>query len=980
MSDQTTLFGVAPGIDFPNALVSGLVERMAGSPPEAMARVTLILNTRRMARRVRAIFDAGPPRLLPRILLLSDLDQLLTKQALPKSASPLRRRLELATFIRRLLSERVELAAQSSVFDLADSLAALMDEMQGEGVAAGAISRLDVSNHSEHFAQTQAFLSIIETYLSATAEAPDPETRQRLVTLQLIDEWQISPPRHPVVLAGSTASRGTTRILAEAVASLENGFVVLPGYDFEMPTEVWPSVAGHQLPAEDHPQFRFFRLQQNLGVKPENVRPWVMQAPFSRERNQLVSLALRPAPVTDAWRREGPQLGDLRKATKDVTFVQADSQRTEALAIAMRLREAVEKGETAALISPDRMLTRQVTAALDPWNILPDDSAGTPLHLSPSGRFLRHTANLLTEKMTAEGLLTLLKHPFTHSSTDRNWHNLNTQRLELLMRDVGMPFPSSSGLADLGKKLVALHGEEILSWLKWVQTAVVDKFAQGERPLSDWVSTHFDLSQGIARGQSEEASLLWQNADGEAALAAIRALTEHADQSDPLEAREYVSLLKTVLSAEDIRSAHTPHPDIMIWGTLEARVQGADLVILGSLNDGMWPEQPTPDPWLNRALRQAAGLLLPDRRIGLSAHDFQQAVAAKEVWLTRAVRSSDAETVPSRWVNRLTNLLSGLEQNFGPNAFHEMVERGDVWLAKARALERPTVTEKAQRPAPCPPVHARPRTFSVSDVRTLIRDPYAIYAKRILRLRPIGPLVPQADALLRGIAVHKIVEDFVRSSIETPSLLTAGDLGKIASDRLFKTVPWPAARALWNARIERIADWFVATEMERQARATPVAFEDKANGSLELTTLGVTVTARADRIDQRPDGSLILYDYKTSTPPSQDVQKHFERQLLIEAAMAEAGGFTNLGSHNVASAQYIGLNNAQKIVDAPIDDEPPSKVLAELHSLMASYLEPDQGYLSRRAVMIENMQGDYDQLARFGEWDDSAISARVTLE
>ena len=83
--------------------------------------------------------------------------------------------------------------------------------------------------------------------------------------------------------------------------------------------------------------------------------------------------------------------------------------------------------------------------------------------------------------------------------------------------------------------------------------------------------------------------------------------------------------------------------------------------------------------------------MLPERRIGLSAHDFQQAIAAPEVWLTRAERSdAEADTVPSRWLNRLTNLLSGLPDQGGRDALDAMRARGQQWLDWADALEEPT--------------------------------------------------------------------------------------------------------------------------------------------------------------------------------------------------------------------------------------------------------------------------------------------------
>ena len=140
------------------------------------------------------------------------------------------------------------------------------------------------------------------------------------------------------------------------------------------------------------------------------------------------------------FRSNGPKLGDLAAATKDMTLIEAASPRAEALAIALILRKAAEDGRTAALITPDRGLTRQVAAALDRWRILPDDSAGRPLALSAPGRFLRHVAGLFGQRLTAEALLTLLKHPLTATGADRGLHLKLTRDLELTCAEMASPF------------------------------------------------------------------------------------------------------------------------------------------------------------------------------------------------------------------------------------------------------------------------------------------------------------------------------------------------------------------------------------------------------------------------------------------------------------------------------------------------------------------------------------------------------------
>jgi len=739
------IFALPPGVDFPRALLEGLETRLVTAPPEAWARLHLVVNTRRMTRRLRELFDSGPPRLLPHLSLLTDLGDSQDIANLPAPVPRLRRRLELVTLIGRLLDQQPDLAARASQYDLADSLAGLLEEMQGEGITPQAIRDLDVEDMSGHWARAQAFIAIADQF-TGDGKGLDAEARQRLVVENLIARWQDAPPGHPIILAGSTGSRGTTLMLMKAVACLPQGAVVLPGYDFDQPESVWQHLSS-PAGSEDHPQFRFSNLMHELDLSPSDIKPWTNTPPPNLARNKLISLALRPAPVTDAWMKDGPNLENLAQATEAVTLVEASSPRSEALAIALRLRQAAEDGQTAALITPDRMLTRQVSAALDRWNILPDDSAGMPLHLSPPGRFLRHVAGLFVRRLSGEMLLTLLKHPLCHDGAGRGDHLLHTRDLELNIRRNGPPFPDADSLAKFGED----KGMPV-DWIDWASAVFCDQHTVGVHNLSEWIIRLRHLAEQISNGSNTaEIGTLWDRNAGIMALSVIHSIKAEADHGGQMSARDFVDLLGALLAGEEVRDRDAPHSDIMIWGTLEARVQGADLLILGGLNEGSWPEAARPDPWLNRPMRKMAGLLLPERRIGLSAHDFQQAIAAPEVWLTRAKRSDDAETVASRWLNRLTGLLDGLPGPGGPQALADMRRRGAKWLTWAEDLDAAPETAPAPRPSPRPPMTARPRKLSVTEIKRLIRDPYAIYAKHVLRLRPLDPLVQEPDALLREI-------------------------------------------------------------------------------------------------------------------------------------------------------------------------------------------------------------------------------------
>ncbi|KPQ06925.1 MAG: double-strand break repair protein AddB [Rhodobacteraceae bacterium HLUCCA12] len=967
-ASRPRVFAQEPGADFPAAVAQGLRARLADHPPEAMARVEVLVNTARMAGRLRgAMIDAGAG-FLPRIRLITELEQTGGTDA----PTPLRRRLELAQLIRKLLEAEPDLAPRHAAFSLAESLSRLLDEMQVEGVAMTALESLDVSNHSEHWARSLRFIALVARYLGAEA-AHDAQARQRQAVEALTERWRHEPPAHPLIVAGSTGSRGTTALLMRAVARLPRGALILPGFDFDMPGAVWSGLEDPLL-SEDHPQYRYFALLKALDLDFDSVAHWAGPLAPDPARNKVVSLAMRPAPVTDRWLAEGKGLGDLVQALQGVALIEAPTPRAEALAIALRLRQAVLDGEKAALITPDRTVARQVTVALDRWHIRPDDSAGRPLAMSAPGRFLRQTAELLRGEIASEALVALLKHPITQSAYDRGPHLISLRELELWLRRRAIPFPKPDDLARWAGTDTARK-----DWAAWLSASLPQPM--GAQPLGDWLVRHLALSEAIARGMAgADSGELWQKEAGQKARAVMDELCAHAEHGGTLSVGDYIALLETILAGHDVRESVESNPEVMIWGTLEARALGADLVILAGLNDGIWPQSPQPDPWLNRKMRLDAGLLLPERQIGLSAHDFQQAIGAGSVILTRAARDAEAETIPSRWLNRLKNLVGGLPDGHGPEALKAMAARGQVWLDRAAAFEagaRPELTALSMRnprPAPAPPGPARMRALPVTAIKTLIRDPFHIYAQHILRLRPLDPLVPEPDARLRGTALHRVFEAYVQS-LQPGEAGTAAQFLAIAETILTEEVPWAASRIQWLARLARVAQPFV--DWHAAQPGTPVVTE--STGTLDLRDPLFRLTGKPDRIDALESGAVRIFDYKTGTPPSDREQAHFDKQLILLAIMAEDGAFSDLGPVRVDQAAFIGVGAEFKCQDADVSAPALSEHRQRLAQLLRTYLDPGQGFIARRALKKDTDTGQYDQLARLGEWQltDAAVTIRV---
>jgi double-strand break repair protein AddB len=953
------VFGLPPGADFAAEVARGLRARLAGAPPLAMARVRLLVPTARMrAALTEALVDQGPGY-LPRIQTLAEL-----AEDHEEPAPDLDRILQTARLVRALLASGTGLAPPQAALGLARGLVALADEMAEEGVPAATLAGLDVADHAAHWQTAVRFLSLVAPWVDGAAEG-GAGRRLRLAVEGAIAAWAQDPPADPVLVVGSTGSRRSTADLLAAVARLPQGAVILPGFDADLPLAIRQRLA--QPGAADHPQARLAQVLDRLGNPP--VQAWTAAPPPDPARNRLISLALRPAPATDQWRIEGADLAP--DALDRVTLLTAPGPRAEALAIARALAEARAEGRSAALVTPDRALARRVTAALDRWRIVPDDSAGRPLGQSAPARMLRLIARRIAGERGAVPLMALLKHPLVHTGADRGTHLLRLRDVELWLRREGRPFPEAPDLA----AFAARHPDAAV-WAGWLGGWLAG-LPGPETPLAQAIAALPAAALHLAAGPgANEAPELWAQAAGERVRAALDRLVAAIPALDPdTPLSDLPDLLDLALTGE-VRDPVAADPLVMIWGPQEVRGRRADLVVLGGLVEGTWPAAPSPDPWLSRNLRLQAGLRLPERDTGLAAHDFQIAAAAPQVILSLPLRSADSESVPARWLNRLTNLAAGLPA-LAPG-LQAARDRGAALIARALAAEGdlsavpPHCATPNPRPAPAPPVATRPTELNVTEVARLIRDPYAIYARRVLGLQPLDPLGPEPDARQRGILVHRILESFVARH-PPGSRVAEADFLSLARAQLERDLPWPAERLLWLARLARMApdflDWHAGCD------GAPALVEGR--GVLDLP--GLRLVGRPDRIDRLADGGLRIWDYKTGTPPTAAQQKAFDKQLILLALMAQEGGFAGLAPARAVEAAFVGLGAEFKLVAAPVDPETLADHRARLIALMARYRRRDQGYVARRALQKDSERSDYDALSRLGEWrvSDRAEMVRV---
>ncbi len=983
MPTRSSVFSMPAGISFVDALAERLLEE-SGAEPMALARMQILLPTRRAVRSLTEAFlrrSEGRPLLLPRMRPLGDLDAeelVMTAPeeaaeafmgAVPPAIPAIRRQVLLA---RAILKGPHTPKRFDQALGLARELGRFLDQVQTEGLPLAALDDLVPADYAVHWQETLRFLKVLgEVWpkIRALEGGIDPaERRLKLIEAQA-QRWRAEPPAFPVIAAGSTGSLKPVAELLAVIAGLPRGRVVLPGLDRASDPGVWAAVE------EDpgHPQHGLARLLQRLGLAPAEVPDWPLAlSPHAPQRHALLMAALRPAPVADLAGYRGPAPDDLARAMADVRRLDCASPEAEARAIALFLREALETpAKTAALITSDRGLARRVAAELQRWNIAVDDSAGVPLLQTPPGLFFRLLAAAVAENLAPVPLLALLKHPLTALGLAPAACRRLARWLERKVLRGPRPAP---GIAGLRAALAEIEDDSrpgrLLDCLEPRLAAFTAAMGKRTASFRELLEAHITTAERLAESDRERGpDRLWAGDAGEALAAAVADIVEATRDLDEVAPADYPAALEAMLHAIAVRPRYGRHPRLFIWGPLEARLQRADLTILGGLNEGTWPAEPEPDPWLSRPMRARFGLPPLERRIGLAAHDFVQGAMAPEVVLTRSVRVEGTPTVPARWLIRLDALLSAL-------GVEDALTRPAPIETWATALDRPEGFQPIAPPAPRPPVGLRPRQLSVTQIGTWMADPYAIYARHVLRLRKLEPLDAEVGPAERGTLVHRILDRFLARYREALPEDAETRLMALADEMLREaSAARPSVWAYWRPRLERIARWFIAEERQRRPAARPLATEVEGALTLAGPAGPFRLTATADRIDRLADGRLAIIDYKTGSVPTKSaVEGGTAPQLPLEAAIARAGGFAEVPPAEVAELAYwrvTGGREPGKVQPIAAGEEAAdlaAEALDGLARLIALFDDPKTPYEPVPWPERTLRFSDYRHLARIAEW------------
>jgi ATP-dependent helicase/nuclease subunit B len=973
------LYTIDAGRAFLTDLASVLRASIDGAPDTELADALIYLPTRRAVRALTDAFISAAPgagaSLLPRIRALGDIDEdeLIVFEGasadeldLPPAISAIERRLTLAQMV----------AAKDRAFDgqehwagalsAADELGRLLDSFYTEEISPDALETLVPEELAAHWRASLEFLTIITeiwpAYLTERGLMDPADRRVKLIDRQTA-HWRASPPRHPVIIAGTTGSAPAVAQMMKQVALLPMGAVVLPGLDLTSDQRFWDSIDA------PHPQAGLKQLLDELGADRQSVAPWPHAAANSAAaittRREVFSVALRPAATSDSWRDWAAAIKAdrpaLDAALDNVMLVEAADEEREADAAALKIRETLETpGKTVFLVTPDRDLSRRVAMKLRRWNISVDDSAGVPFANSPCGTYLRLVAQWLMEPSDAVALMAMARHSLFGGGLEGATRARAVNAMDRALR--GLRPTGGDGLArkiNADKRngpAAAPLLDELLGGLK--------HWPPADAPFAERLMAHLRIAEQFATFDGEDgAARLWSDDDGEAGAiglaplqGAVAAITHDAPE-------DYAGIFDQLIVKITVRRRNDAHPRIAILGPLEARLQHADVIILGGLNEGAWPRDAAIDPFLSRPMRHDLGLPSPEQRIGLAAHDFAQLAAAPEIMLTRSTRASGKPTKPSRWIVRLKNILKGAEAL-------EQIQQSGFYNTLAQRLDAASEIKTIAAPAPRPPVSARPRDFYVTRIEKLLRDPYAIYAGYILRLKKLDALNEPFASRHVGNLFHEIFKCFVAEAPPSDAAERLDRLNALYTEHAPHFGLTETHAPFWRDRAGEALRWFSDWDAARANIGKPVVVEDKGAWAFELGGFAYSLSARADRIDQLHDGGAYIIDYKSGARPTLTQTKKFSPQLPLTGLITVKGGFENLGAAEVAGFEYTLIigRKGDNSDDVNTDNKDPAQLVADaedgLYALLQSFNNPDTAYLSQPRPQYMDDYGDYDHLAR----------------
>ncbi len=956
------IYNISSSKSFLDVIALSLLEDIEKNP-EKLQEYLILLPTRRACNSLKDAFlkySNQKALILPKIQPIGDAfdyddlfwfnDEDEENEINPPISSTKRLMILSNLVMQKSIAQGINLSPHTA-FILSKDLASLFDEVLIENLSWENLTKIIPENLNTYWQEVLTFLEIVsKVYPDYLKEQNLSDSREyNLYKIKKLSQiWKKNPPNYKVIAAGNTATQPIISELLQTIANLKNGTVILPGLDKTSSDSDFENFN------EGHYQYGLKRFLNSMNINRSMVKEWgenIKTNTINNDKERLIIEALKPVELTQNWRFIEDFSDDI---LDNVYKIECKDDREEALIIALIMRKTLEtEGKTAALVTTDVNLGKKVSLELERFGININNSAGLSLSQTPVGVYFNVLLNLCIMPSPVS-LLAVLKHPLTSAGFGDECRNIARQ-FEKELR-------GKTKVYSIENIENSLKSEELKEKFKNIVSILnpLLELQDREIELSELIKKHIEVAEKMAIS----AEKLWQGSAGLSNSVLLSEILQEAHEFFKIKLSDYSKLFLQFQNQVLVRNPYNTHKRLEILGPMESRLQHKDIMILGGLNEGMFPKTEEAGPWMSYQMRGDFGLPSNKQKLGISASDFSNCFMAGEVYLTRSLKSGGTPNISSRWLQRLDAVI-----NIAAKSAKESMWDKTNWSNLAEILDKPEKNIQIEPVAAEQKGIELPNSLSVSAIEKLMKDPYSFYARYILDLKPLKDLEPKINAADYGSAVHFVFEWFVNEY----KIVPANGL-EIIQDKAREIFKERGISFFWLSRFNRASEWFIKELRERDNKT--VSYTESKG---EITIKGVQITARADRIDKIGDSAKII-DYKTGKPPSEkEILSGISPQLAIEALIVNSGGFEKIPALLPEMLVYYQIKGQDEgIIPKEIKPKIEKKEITieelmertekGIERLINTFYKQKKPFEARPDFSIDIKYSDYEHLERIKEW------------
>ncbi len=994
--ENKNIYNIPFGTNFTNAFVEGLLSRFP-TDSEELAKTLIFLPTRRAINSIKESIiniSGAKAALMPTMIALGDpsIDELMGSNIQMLNINPaigeIKRLLLLTYLVKQTRGLQAKNEDDPISFDhalhISHSLSELLDEFIDTEVPLAKVTDIVPEEYATHWLNVLEFLNIIQNHwpkILSAEQALDIAERRKLIIDATIAGWQQNNVSSPIIAVGINRNIPYVKRLLKAIAEQKNGSVIFQGLEqindnlwqyYEQPTDNWLK----KQQKESTPQWINYNLLKSMNVKTTSFKAWNNNA-HNSSRMHMLSNAMVASNLHSLVNHDMEHDDN----ASPISIIESENIYEEAQNIAIKIRDTLSyEHKTVALVTPNRTLSSLVRHALSRWNITINDSAGIQLHQTPAALYLRLLTQLVIENFRPKTLMAFLKHPFTHMGLSRDKVLTITRKLDIYLREVGdiTSLKHYLNIFNNPSRFFRHFDEQEIEDIKQLLHQVAEiseefqkKLAMFEITANEILTAQLIFAKHAATcPQKDGDKRLWSHDDGKKLSQVLSELYDSAKILPPMSPRRWNEFLVNLLKNYVVRPVQNLHPRANIWGIVESRLVLADVVILGSFNEGDWPKVMSAGPWLSRPMRFELGLPSVEEEIGLTMHDVLNLLGAKETIITRSKKVGSNETTASRWLKRIENWQKKTELKLIDK---DVSKRYDYLRAEVYRADK--LAQFDIPPTPCPKAQFRPKKLSATNIEKLKNDPYNIYVKKVLNIYPLNDLEVPMNAANFGTITHNILEKGLKQ-LDSMSF-ASDDIFKEKAKALFTsyiaeelefTPVSTFTKQFWQNALLNITDNIIAQELTDGIAISNRLFEQTGNIHLNLDDGTFEVNARGDRFDIY-ENHIDIIDYKTAKPPTKaDIKNRKNIQLHIEAIITQANGYQDINADNKNyKLSYWHIQKLKQInkVSYDISHEELADFKEELTSFLNEFSKEDKAY---HAEIVNNKYDDTAHLARKEQW------------